>query len=97
MCALKNGVQARISCFKYLPRLCKIGGTSLVLSGYISLFPIFYLEILKKTLLASSPYGSQRLCTFLIGDFCYSQVDLRSCCITRMIFRSLLCVVMSYY
>lgn len=45
MCALKNGVQARISCFKYLPRLCKIGGTSLVLSGYISLFPIFYLEI----------------------------------------------------
>lgn len=45
MCALKKGVQARISCFKYLPRLCKIGGTSLVLSGYISLFPIFYLEI----------------------------------------------------
>ena len=48
MCALKKGVQARISCFKYLPRLCKIGGTSLVLSGYISLFPIFYLEIKKK-------------------------------------------------
>jgi len=35
---------------------------------------------------ASSLHGSQRVCTLLIGDFCYSKVGPRSCCIFKIPF-----------